>query len=103
MLQAASLCSSEIPSATPWRRGVPRLIADALGGDAILLHKRVVARGNFRGDRFAGATGISAAKWPSSSRLAYLEWTLRPPDEDGLLHSPGQGAQSLLKHVWENC
>ena len=43
------------------------------------------------------------AKWPSSPRVADLEWTLRPPDQDGLVHGPGQGAQSLLEHVWENC
>src|SRR6266576_1817364 len=71
--------------------------------NAILLRSRVVARGNFRRDRFAGTEGIPPAKWPSSSRVAHLEWTLRPPDQDGLVHDSGQGAQSLLEHVWENC
>ena len=72
-------------------------------GSNIVLRNRIIARGNFRGDRFAGTEGVPSAKWPSGSRVAHLQWALWPPDEDGLIHGPGQGAQSLLEHVWEDC
>src|SRR5262249_9118679 len=48
-------------------------------GKAIPLRSRIVARGNIRGDRFAGTESVPPAKWPSSSRVADLQRTLPPP------------------------
>src|SRR5215831_6982895 len=102
-LKQTSPCRS-LPGVRLWRGArVLKEYEGDLRANAIFLRGRVVARGNFRGNRFAGTEGVSPAKWPSCARVAYLEWTLWPPDQDGLVHDLGQGAESLLEHVWENC
>src|SRR5207249_4246621 len=76
---------------------------DCLGAHDILLRIRIIARRDLRGDRLAGADGVSASKRAASFGITNFKWTLRTPDQDRFIHDFGEGADTLLEPVWENC
>ena len=100
--QAGTLALPSTGATFPHRAGLTQCENRGFALD-FYLRSGVVAGRNFSRNRFGTTGRLSPEKWPAGVSIADFERTIRASHQNGVVQDSGEGTNSLLQHLWQDC